>query len=169
MRRSVRLGIFSFLLVLSMGFSLLIVPVGNAQSQYSTLATALNATVNNVNWAAADSWTSTWGIILGGQSLSAFDNAMSQDIAAGNYNDALFVARLANLTGYSSSTISSGTLTALENMPMAGSLPDNFNAQSYGDPNSACYLVYDRYLIWAYQYAQQYGLSTQMERCSSFH
>jgi fibronectin type 3 domain-containing protein len=100
--------------------------------------------------------------------MSAFDNAMSQDLASGNYNDALFVARLAQISGYTSPTISSGTLTALTDMPMAGSLPDNFDAQSYGDPNSACYLVYDRYLIWAYQYAQQYGLTSKWNAQQAF-
>jgi fibronectin type 3 domain-containing protein len=144
------------------------IPTGYAQTQYPTLADALNSTINNVNWGAADSWTSTWGIILGGQSLSAFDNAISQDIASGNYNDALFVARLAQISGYSSQAISSGTLTALTNMPMAGSLPDNFNAKSYGDPNSGCYLVYDRYLIWAYQYAQQDGLTSKWNANQAF-
>jgi len=151
-----------------MGLSLLIIPTDFAQAQYSTLGAALNATINNVNWGAADSWTSPWGIILDGQSLSAFDNAISQDIASGNYNDALFVARLAQISGYSSPTISSDTLTALTNMPMAGSLPDNFNAKSYGDPNSACYLVYDRYLIWAYQYAQQDGLTSKWNANQAF-
>ena len=151
-----------------MGLSLLFVPVGCAQTQYSTLADALNATINNVNWTAADSWTSTWGIMLDGQSLSVFDNAISQDIASGNYNDALFVARLAQINGYSSQAISSGTLTALTNMPMAGSLPDNYNAKSYGDPNSACYLVYDRFLIWAYQYAQQDGLTSKWNANQAF-
>ena len=125
MEKSVRTFTFSVLLVFLMGLSLLMIPTGYAQTQYPTLADALNSTINNVNWGAADSWTSTWGIILGGQSLSAFDNAISQDIASGNYNDALFVVRLAQISGYSSQAISSGTLTALTNMPMAGSLPDN--------------------------------------------
>ncbi len=158
----------SLLLIFLMGLSLVIVPTGYGQTQYSTLADALNATINNVNWGAADSWTSTWGIILGGQSLSAFDNAMSQDLASANYNDALFVARLANISGYSSTTLSAGTLTALKNMANEGSLPNNYNAKSYGDPNSGCYLVYDRYLIWAYQYAQQYGLTNRWNANQAF-
>ena len=53
-------------------------------------------------------------------------------------------------------------------MPMAGSLPDNYNAKSYGDPNSACYLVYDRFLIWAYQYAQQDGLTSKWNANQAF-
>jgi|GEM_PF-3374892 hypothetical protein len=61
-----------------------------------------------------------------------------------------------------------GTPTALQQMPMAGSLPDNFNAQSYGDPNSGCYLVYDRFLIWAYQYAQQYSLTSKWNAQQAF-
>ena len=121
MKKSVQTFVYSILFIFIMGLSLFALPTGNAQTQYSTLAQALNATINNVNWNTADSWTSTWGIILSGKSLSAFDNAMSQDLASGNYNDALFVARLAQISGYTSPTISSGTLTALTNMPLAGS------------------------------------------------
>ena len=168
MKKSAQTFAYSFLFIFITGLSIFAMPIGYAQTQYSTLAQALNATIYNVNWNTADSWTSTWGIILDGKSLSAFDNAMSQDLARGNYNDALFVARLAQISGYTSSTISSGILTALTNMPMAGSLPDNFNAQSYGDSNSACYLVYDRYLIWAYQYAKQFGLTSKWNAQQAF-
>ncbi len=169
MKKSAIVLTISFLLILIIGSSSLIIPAGHAQTTYTTLADALNATINNVNWSAADSWTSTWGIILDGQGVSAFDNAISQDISAGNYNDALFIARLASLNGYSSQIISSGTLTALQNMPMVGSLPANYNnAKAYGDTNSICYLVYDRYLIWAYQYAQQYGLTSKWNAQQAF-
>ena len=168
MKKNAHTVIYSLLLIFLIVVTIPMVSVGHAQTQYSTLADALNATINNVNWSSADSWTSMWGAILAGLNPSAFDNAMNQDIANGNWNDALFVARLADISGYSSSIISSGLLTALQNMPMEGSLPNNYNAHSYGDPNSGCYLVYDRYIIWAYQYAQQYGLTSKWNANQAF-
>ncbi len=63
-----------------------------AKASSATLADALNATINNVNWNAADSWTSNWAIILAGQGNVAFDNAISADVSSGNYIDALYVA-----------------------------------------------------------------------------
>jgi hypothetical protein len=145
------------------------IQLANSATTYSSLSDALNATISNINLGSApDSWTSTWGTILSSQSMSAFDSAMTQDINNGNYNDALFVARLASISGYSSATLTSGTQIALQNMAMEGSLPNNYNAKSYGDPNSGCYLVYDRYLIWAYQFAQQDGLTTKWNANQAF-
>lgn len=163
----VRMLLASIIFVLCVS-SFASIPFVHSATQYSTLSDAMNATINNINLASADSWTSTWGTILTGQSLSAFDNAMTQDINNGNYNDALFVARLASISGYTSPIITLGTQTALQNMAMAGSLPNNYNAKSYGDPNTGCYLVYDRYLIWAYQFAQQYGLTTKWDSNQAF-
>ena len=126
-----------------------------------TLAQTLNTIINNVNWNAADSWTSNWAIILANQGNTAFDNAISQDVASGNYLDALYVARLAQLSGYSSDTITQNTNLALQGIAMCGSLPITSNAHSYGDPdllNTGAFLVYQRYALWGYQYAQNYGL-----------
>ncbi len=139
-----------------------------ASAATSTLADSLNSVINNVNWAGADSWTSLWGQILANQGSSTFDNAISNDVNSGNYADALYVARLADLNSYSSQTIQSCTYTALENMPMCGSLPANGNAHSYGDPGSSCFLVYGRYLLWAYQYAQAYELTGKWNATQAF-
>ncbi len=166
-RSSILISLALMVLVLGVS-SFTSLPLASSATQYSTLADALNATVNNINLSSADSWTSSWGTILSGQSISSFDNAMTQDINSGNYNDAVFVARLASLSGYSSAIITSGTQTALQNIVMEGSLPNNYNAKSYGDPNSGCYLVYDRYLIWAYQYAQQLGLTAKWNANQAF-
>jgi hypothetical protein len=167
--KNFRVNIFLVICVLVLfASSFASTPLAKSATQFSTLADALNATIANVNWTAPDSWTSTWGNILAGNNFSAFDNAMSQDLSGGNYKDALFVARLANISGYSSSTITTGTLTALQQMPMAGSLPNNFNAKSYGDPNSGCYLIYDRFLLWSYHYVQLYGLASKWNASQAF-
>jgi hypothetical protein len=134
----------------------------------STLADSLNSVINNVNWTSADSWTSLWGQTLGNQGPSAFDNAINSDFSSSNYVDALYVARLADLNGYSSQTIQNCTYTAIESMLMCGGLPANGNAQSYGDPGSSCFLVYGRYLLWAYQYAQTHGLTIKWNATQAF-
>lgn len=137
----------------------------------STLAETLGQVINNVNWSVADSWTSTWGIIFTKQGLTSFDDAISQDINSNNYVDALYIARLADLNGYTSQTISEGTRTALQQIPMAGSLPINCNAHSYGDPdilNQGCFQVYNRFLIFAYNYAEQLGLTSKWNLNQAF-
>lgn len=89
-RSSILISLALMVLVLGVS-SFTSLPLASSATQYSTLADALNATVNNINLSSADSWTSSLGTILSGQSISSFDNAMTQDINSGNYNDAVFV------------------------------------------------------------------------------
>ncbi len=134
-----------------------------------TLADTINLVLGHVDWNMADSMTAAWGPILGGLDNSAMDNAITQDVARGDYLDALYVARLADLNGYSSPTVSSETQTALQMMPMNKGLPITTNVQSYGDPNPhGCYLVYHRFIIPSYQYAQQYGLTEKWNLTQAF-
>ncbi len=129
-----------------------------------TLADNINDVISNANLNADNSWKTNWAIILANQQQTAFDSAITQDIEKQDYLDALFVARLAELSGYTSTFISDATKTALENIDMCGSLPITANAQSYGDPdqqNQGCYLVYNRNTLWAYQYAANYGLDSK--------
>ncbi len=142
-----------------------------AKASSATLADALNATINNVNWNAADSWTSNWAIILAGQGNVAFDNAISADVSSGNYIDALYVARLAHLSGYSSDIVTQNTITAMQQIAMCGSLPITSNAHSYGDPdmlNTGCYSVYDRFTLWVNQNSQAYGLDSKWNATQAF-
>jgi hypothetical protein len=135
-----------------------------ALSTGSTLADTLNTIVNNVDWPAGDSWTSNWAMILANQGSATFDNAITQDINRGDYLDALYVARLAELNNYKSDAIATGTQTALQQISMCGSLPITANAHSYGDPdllNTGCFLVYHRYTLYGYQYATQYDLASK--------
>ena len=107
----------------------------------STLADTLNTIITNVDWLYGNSWTSNWAVILGGQDEIAFDNAITQDILRGDYVDALYVARLAELNNIYSTTITDATQTALQQIAMCGSLPITANAKIYGDPdllNSGC-------------------------------
>jgi hypothetical protein len=160
--------LFALLLFSVLSGSFTIQPV-NASS--TILADSLNSTINHVNWNIGDSWTSNWAIILANQDNSAFDRAISQDVASGNYIDALYVARLAQLSGYSSDIIIQNLQTALIGMTMCGSLPITINAHSYGDPdvlNQGTYNVYHRFALWGYQYAQEYGLQDKWNANQAF-
>ena len=129
----------------------------------STLADTLNNIINNVDWSIGNSWTSNWAMILANKGPSAFDAAISHDISRGDYVDALYVARLADLNSYTSDTITAGRKTALQQISMCGSLPITANAHSYGDPdllNTGCFLVYNRYALYGYKYSTQYSDST---------
>jgi hypothetical protein len=168
MRSNVGIGIVLIVLILAVG---LLSSTSVVSAQPVTLADTLYSVINNVNWGSADSWTSTWGTILANMNLSAFDSAISQDISSGNYLDALYVARLADLSGYNSTTISESTQTALQHMAMCGSLPINANAHGYGDPdvlNQGCFLVYSRFLLWGYEYAEQFGLTGKWDKNKAF-
>ena len=168
MRGKASVGIVSLVIILAVS---LLSSASIASAPSVTLADTLNSVINNVDWSSADSWTSTWGIILANQGLSAFDSAISQDISRGDYGDALYVTRLADLNGYASATISASTETALQQMSMCGSLPINSNAHSYGDPdvlNQGCFMVYSRFLMWGYEYAEQFGLTGKWDKNKAF-
>ncbi len=143
----------------------------NAQVAGTTLSQTLNTIIGNVDWTAGNSWTSNWAIILDNQPDTAFDDAIVKDIARGDYLDALYVARIAELSGYSSETISQNTQIALEQIAMCGSLPITANANSYGDPdllNSGTFLVYHRFALWGYDYASDYGLDSKWNENQAF-
>lgn len=137
----------------------------------STLAETLNDIINNVDWEIRNSWTTNWAIILANQNNDVFDKAITDDVNRGDYIDALYVARLAELNGYSSDTISEATKTALQEISMCGSLPITSNAYPYGDPdllNDGCFLVYNRFALWGYQYAPVYDLTDKWNGLQAF-
>jgi PKD repeat protein len=157
-----------FVIVMILAVSLATTKV---KASSSTLADTLNSIINNVDWTDANPYTSTWGIILANQNLTTFDRAISQNIIKGDYINALYVARLAELNEYNSTAISEGTRTALQQISMCGSLPINCNASVYGDPdnlNQGCFLVYNRFLIWAYKYAEEQGLTSKWDKNQAF-
>jgi hypothetical protein len=167
--RKLLIGIlFAILTISVLSQSFAIQPV-NAST--TILADTINSTINNVNWNLGDSWTSNWAIILANQDNLAFDRAISQDVTSGNYIDAIYVARLAQLSGYSSDVIIQNLQLALQGAAMCGSLPITVNAHSYGDPdilNQGTYNVYHRFTLWGYQYAQEYGLQNKWNTNQAF-
>ena len=96
------------------------------------------------------------------QNQSIFDTAIVEALNESYFHDSesyfrevVFIARLAELNHYSSVVINDSLRVALENIQMCGSLP--FTDMG---PNSApTFMLNYRYLVNAYRYAQELGLS----------
>lgn len=99
-----------------------------ATASRSTLADTLNDVINNVDWPDESPFTSIWSVILANQNITILDDAISQNIVKGDYINALYITRLAELNDHNSTAILEGTRTALQQIPMCGSLPINSNA-----------------------------------------
>ncbi len=123
-----------------------------AQAQAApTLAETINSVLSNVN--VTDSvWNTVFDQIFCRQNASVFDFAITKAQNSSRYADVIFIARLAELNNYTSPIVNSCLIDALENMPMCGSLPI-----TYDTPDS--FLVYDRYMVNAYRYAQSLNVS----------
>jgi hypothetical protein len=122
----------------------------------ATLADAINNVVSNIqDWNS--SWTALYGQIFGATNQSAYDTAITQALNISDYTDVIFIARLAEINGYSSQIINDSIITALENMTMCGSMPITYLDVGAGVPTS--FLLYDRYIINAYCYAQELNVS----------
>jgi hypothetical protein len=116
--------------------------------QEPTLADIINNVLLNIR-ETNSSWNVIYGQVFGLENRSVFVEAISQALGQNDYQDVIFIARLAELNNYSSQTINSTVEAALQNMPMAGSLPATFNN---------AFLTDDRYMINAYRYAQELGV-----------
>ena len=93
----------------------------NAKSE-PTLAETINDVVSNIqNWNSP--WTVLYGQIFSQTNQSAYDVTIQQALNSQNYTEVIFIATSADLNGYSSTIINNSVTTALENMPMCGSLP----------------------------------------------
>ena len=104
----------------------------------ATLADAINNVVSNIQ--ATDAWTAVYNQIFDLQNQSAFDNAILQAYAQNDSLDVFFIARLAELNNYTSQVINDTLYATLEQ----------------GVPY---FTMYDRYMVSAYQYAQEFNVS----------
>jgi hypothetical protein len=121
----------------------------------ATLADAINNVLSNIQ--TTDSpWEVIYGQVFGLQNQTVFDDAILQALNQSDYQDVIFIARLAELNGYTSTAINDSVIVALQNFPMCGSLPITCWANSYA-PDS--FQVYDRYMINAYRYAEELNVS----------
>ena len=104
----------------------------------ATLADAINNVVSNIQ--ATDAWTAVYNQIFDLQNQSAFDNAILQAYAQNDSLDVFFIARLGELNNYTSQVINDTLYATLEQ----------------GVPY---FTMYDRYMVSAYQYAQEFNVS----------
>jgi parallel beta-helix repeat protein len=120
--------------------SLLYAPLAHAQ-------TALADTINNCRVdSSADPVTIHFAATMGTTSLQQYDSVIFS-----NAYDCFYAKTLADIDGYTSSSLDSQVKSALASMPMIGNMPRTY--QSY-------WLVYDRYMINAYRWSQQWNIET---------
>jgi len=82
-----------------------------------TLADAINNVLSNIQ--TTDSpWSVVYSQVFGLRNQSVFDDAILSALSQNNYQDVIFIARLAEINGYTSITINDSIITALQNMPM---------------------------------------------------
>jgi hypothetical protein len=148
----------SLFLAVFVSSSLFVVCNVHAQAE-PTLAEVMNAVISNIH--TSDAWTCLYNQIFSVANQSAFDTAITQALNSQDYTDVIFIATLAQINGYSSQTINDSVKTALEDIPMCGSLPVTYTV--YGatsaTPSVPAFLLYDRFMLNAYQWAQNLDLS----------
>lgn len=143
------------LLLLLFAIQTLTVFPAKAEDETNQPPQTLAETINNIldNVSVTDSvWNTVYGQVFCRQNASVFNTAITKAASSESYADVIFIARLAELNNYTSPTITSCLTDALQNMPMCGSLPI-----TYESPTS--FLLYDRYMVNAYRYAQTLNVS----------
>lgn len=73
------------------------------------------------------------------------------DAWTGATNEYFYLKTLAEIDGYSSASLDQKVKAGLSAMPMVGHMPSTYQGQ---------WLVYDRYMVNAYDWAQQWGIET---------
>jgi hypothetical protein len=142
----------SLMLILILLLTLQFIASQPAHAQTTpTLADTISAVLEKIE-ETNSSWNVIYDQIFCRQNASVYDNAIIHAVKNLDYQNAIFIARLAELNNYTSQTINDALTVALTNMPMCGSLPITYN-----DPIS--FLLYDRYMLNAYRYAQNLGIS----------
>lgn len=121
----------------------------SAQKQ-PILAEVINSVLSNIQ-PVPSPWSVIYGQVFGYENQSVYDDAIVQALAGSDYQDVIFIARLAELNNYSSQIINDTVRTALETMPMCGSLPETY----FWTDAPPSFILYDRYMVNAYRYAQE--------------
>jgi hypothetical protein len=119
-----------------------------------TLADTINTVLNGII-EQNSSWNVIYDQIFCRQNTTVYDNAITNALDNKDYREVIFIARLAELNNYTSPTITNSVSTAIESMPMVGSLPLTYTGRDAPDS----FMMYDRYMINAYRYAQNLGIT----------
>lgn len=134
----------SLVLFIIVTFSLVTVPV---KAEDPTLAEQLYTTLNTVNWSSPTSFiVPHFGLIFARE--SNYDGAL---VAIPDFRTLLQMKRIAEIDGFNSSLLNQTVAEALENQQMTGHWPDI-------DEDGV--LVYWRFMVFAYRYADELGVDT---------
>lgn len=116
-----------------------------------TLAQQIDNVTNAVNWDSSDPDIVHFGIVFRKASFSHYDAAIRSQGDAGNWMKVIETKRMAEIDGYNSPTIESYLKEALANQTMLGYLPRTYLSS---------YLVYHRFMLHGYKYAEQLAYET---------
>jgi hypothetical protein len=141
------------MLLVSLSFISPLYAESNTQTPES-LAGTIHAVLSGIH-EQNSSWNVIYDQIFCRQNTTVYDNAITKALNSKDYKEVLFIARLAEINNYTSITITNSVITALENMPMTDSFPITYTSKDA--PNS--FIVYDRYLINSYRYAQTLNIT----------
>ena len=148
---------FSLLLILILAtstYAALSPSVVKAQNE-PTLAETINNVMGSINsYNYGSSWVALYSQIFGLCNQSIFDEAAQRSLNLKDFPSVIFVARLAELNNYTSQALNDSVISALEQIPMVGSLP----ATGLTTDGHTVFSVYDRYMVNAYRYAQELGV-----------
>jgi len=143
--------VFVLLLVVLLSSTFYLCFPSHAQTQ-TTLADTINNVLSGINLNnVSPEWGSIYSQIFGLTNQSIFDTLIQRAVSQSDWQDAIWVARLAELNGYNSQVINSSVKLALQNQLMDDALPASL-------PTWLVYSVYDRYMINAYRYAEELGV-----------
>ena len=134
----------SLVLFIIVAFSLITVPV---KAEEPTLADQLKTTLNTVNWSSPTSFVIPhFGLIFARE--SNYDAALT---AIPDFKTLIQMKRIAEIDGFNSSLLNQTVAEALENQQMTGHWPDI---------DEEGVLVYWRFMVFAYRYADELGVDT---------
>jgi hypothetical protein len=127
-----------------------------------TLADTINQSYLTVNWSSSF-WTFQPGLVFNAVSLSDYDTYIQQYASKQDWLMVLRIKQLAEENGYNSPTIDNITQQAIKNMPMLYHLPltETWNGGTW-------FVVYDRYVLNAYRYGQQYGYTAKWDKSDAY-
>ena len=148
-------AVFSTLLPCQVGATL-----GGVSTNHITLADAINSCI--LNW-TTDATTAKFAMVFKALPLNYYDTLIQQYASSSDWIDVLRVKRFSEVDGYDSPTIEQATNQALINIPMLENLP--LTSSIDGSPY---YDVYDRFVLNAYRYAEQYDLTQKWNATAAY-
>jgi hypothetical protein len=159
-KNSTTIGLTVFLLLL-ISTSTLVNPLSAEENNNNitptapeTLADIIYTVINGIQEKNSP-WNVIYDQIFCLQNTTVYDNAITKALNKCNYKEVIFIARLAELNNYTSPTITNSVQTTLENMPRTGSFPITYT----GKEAQNSFILYDRYMINMYRYAQDLNIT----------